>query len=205
MFEKSVFINCSFDQNFKPLMNCIIFTILDMGFSPRSALEEGDGSVIRLSKIYKIVSECKFGIHDLSCTELDPINNLPRFNMPLELGIDLASKQFGSEKMQEKVLLILDSERYRYQKFISDIAGQDIKAHNLDRECLIKIVRNWLSPEIDGTYIKIPSGKKINNRFSDFLTDYPDIIQKIDSTHEDIEYLDFCSIVSKWIVEHPID
>lgn len=33
-----------------------------------------------IEKIFKMISQCKFGIHDISLTELDPSNHLPRFN-----------------------------------------------------------------------------------------------------------------------------
>jgi hypothetical protein len=39
-----------------------------------------------------IISGCKYSIHDLSRTELDKTTRLPRFNMPLELGLDLVVK-----------------------------------------------------------------------------------------------------------------
>jgi hypothetical protein len=42
-----------------------------------------DGSETRIDKLYRIVEASRFGIHDLSRTELDAVNNLPRFNMPL--------------------------------------------------------------------------------------------------------------------------
>ena len=48
--------------------------------------------------------------------------------MPLELGIFLGAKRFGRAEQKGKVCLILDTERYRYQQFMSDIAGQDISA-----------------------------------------------------------------------------
>ena len=50
--------------------------------------------------------------------------------MPLELGIFLGSKKYGDKKNKTKVCLVIDKEQYRYQIFISDIAGQDIKSHN---------------------------------------------------------------------------
>lgn len=43
--------------------------------------------------------------------------------MPLELGTFLGAKHFGSEIQKKKTCLILDKEKFRYQKFISDIAG----------------------------------------------------------------------------------
>ena len=117
-----VFINCPFDDHYKDLLEAIIFVVLDCGFTPRCALEIDDGSQIRIEKIFNIISECRFGIHDISKTELEATNNLPRFNMPLELGMFLGAKRYGAGEHAKKVCLILDREKYRYQKFISDIA-----------------------------------------------------------------------------------
>ena len=87
------------------------------------------------------MEECRFGIHDLSRTQLDRRSRLPRFNMPLELGMFLAAKRFGVELQRRKNALILDRDRYRYQKFISDIAGQDIRAHDLGQAAAISVTR----------------------------------------------------------------
>ncbi|MEO1034443.1 MAG: hypothetical protein AAFX44_02670 [Pseudomonadota bacterium] len=63
---------------------------------------------------------------------MDNENGLPRFNMPLELGVFVGAKRFGDSAQKNKKTLILDREPYRYQEFISDIAGQDIKSHDAD-------------------------------------------------------------------------
>jgi hypothetical protein len=106
-----------------------VFTVSVCGFVPRCSLEHDDASQVRLEKIYRLIGSSSFGIHDISRTELDGENHLPRFNMPLELGFFLGAKQFGAGRHRSKRCLILDRDRYRFQKFISDIAGQDIKAH----------------------------------------------------------------------------
>lgn len=62
----------------------------DLGFVARCALEEDDAGEFRLSKIERIIEECRFGINDLSAVALDVVTGLPRFNMPLELGLFLA-------------------------------------------------------------------------------------------------------------------
>src|SRR5206468_389302 len=77
-------------------------------FAP-AALEIDDASEVRIDKVFKIIGECKFGIHDISRTEVSAASNLPRFNMPLELGRFLAAKRFGVGKQNQKVCLILDS------------------------------------------------------------------------------------------------
>jgi hypothetical protein len=92
---RPVFINCPFDNDYRPLFRAMIFTILRCGFKPRCALEVIDGAATRISKIEKLIEQCPLGIHDISRTELDVKSGLPRFNMPLELGLFLGAKRFG--------------------------------------------------------------------------------------------------------------
>ncbi|HEV2817827.1 MAG TPA: hypothetical protein VGW40_11490 [Allosphingosinicella sp.] len=52
--------------------------------------------------------------------------------MPLELGLFRGAKRFGNKAQKLKRALILDIEQFRYQRFISDLAGIDIHAHGGD-------------------------------------------------------------------------
>jgi hypothetical protein len=124
----NVFINCPFDAGYRDLFRAVVFTVIDCGFKARCALEFDDGSEVRMDKIERLIGECRYGIHDLSRTELDPTHRLPRFNMPLELGLFLGAKRFGGNDHKQKNCLILDIEQFRYQKFISDLGGQDVRA-----------------------------------------------------------------------------
>jgi hypothetical protein len=121
----------------------MVFAVQDAGFYPRSALEYDDAAQNRLEKILSLIEECRFGIHDLSRTEPSR-EGLPRFNMPLELGLFLGCKRFGGEPHSRKACLVLDRERYRFQRFISDIAGQDIHAHGGDPRKAVREVSGWL-------------------------------------------------------------
>lgn len=47
--------------------------------------------------------------------------------MPLELGIFLGAKRYGDDNDRLKRCLILDVEQYRFQKFISDLAGMEYR------------------------------------------------------------------------------
>jgi hypothetical protein len=85
-YEKSVFINCPFDGAYKPIFEAIVFAVFDCGFQPRCALEADDAGQVRMEKIFDLIADCRLAINDLSRTDLDPATNLPRFNMPLELG-----------------------------------------------------------------------------------------------------------------------
>jgi hypothetical protein len=61
-----VFINCPFDDAFAPTFRALIFAILVCGFRPRSARELDDGGQTRIDKIFALIEQCRYGIHDLS-------------------------------------------------------------------------------------------------------------------------------------------
>jgi len=70
---------------------------------------------------------------------------LPRFNMPFELGLDIGMRCAAPGKLSQKRCLVLERERYRYQAALSDISGNDIKAHEGKPEILVREVRNCSS------------------------------------------------------------
>ena len=165
-YADSVFINCPFDHHYQGLFDAIVFTTFDCGYVARSALEISDASQVRLEKILNIINSSKFGIHDISRTEVEPKTKYPRFNMALELGLFLAAKRFGVNRQKQKVVIILDKEKFRYQKFISDIAGQDISAHQNKPKNVVTIVRNWLRSSSNRK--SIPGGSAIWNVTNNF-------------------------------------
>lgn len=196
-YNDNVFINCPFDEEFKPLQNAMVFAIFDCGFVPRCALEENDGADIRLDKIKRLIQSSRYGVHDISRTELDGVNSLPRFNMPLELGLFLGARQYGDDDQKKKSILILDTERFRYQKFVSDIAGQDIRAHQGDERALIRHIRDWLN---DASRRKtIPGGTAIAQRYRQFLGDLPSMCAEAQLTPEELTFNDYCVFVSEWL------
>ena len=203
-FGRNVFINCPFDNLYTHLFNAIVFAIHDIGFRPRCALEASNAGQFRLNKIMDMISECKYSIHDLSRTELDAASGLPRFNMPLELGLDLGCKRFGKLHQSEKVSLILDIERFRYQKFISDISGQDVYAHEGSDKKVISIVRNWLRLELDPRITIVPGGDKIFRRYQVFQAALPALCDKLNWNPQDLPFADFSYAVATWINENPI-
>jgi hypothetical protein len=201
-YEDNVFINCPFDDPYETLFKSIVFVVYDAGFIARSALEESDSGQVRFDKIMHIISECKYGIHDISRTDLDSANSLPRFNMPLELGIFLGCKRFGAPRHRSKVCLIMDIDKYRYQKFISDIAGQDIVEHGNSPEKVMREIRGWLRTESKRT--NIPGGAKIYERYSLFEKDLPDICRKLNVEIKELTFVDFSHIVTEWLKANPL-
>ncbi len=142
-YSDNVFINCPFDIEYKVIFNAIVFTIYDCGFVVRCSLEEDAAGEARFTSIVNIISECRYAINDISRTELDE-KGLPRFNMPLELGTFLGARRFGGKDQRAKKFLILDKDQYRYQQFISDLAGYDIRSHKTEAKLASGTVRDWL-------------------------------------------------------------
>lgn len=97
-----VFINCPFDAEYRPNFNAIVFTVVRSGYRARCALEMDDATQNRLGKVIGIISECRYGIHDISRTETNGEPPLPRFNMPLELGLWLGAHHLGREDQEGK-------------------------------------------------------------------------------------------------------
>ena len=196
-YNDNIFINCPFDSAYKHLFDAMVFAIHDCGFIPRCALEEDDASQVRIDKIYNIISDCRYGIHDISRTQLDEDSGLPRFNMPLELGVFLGAKKFGIDEQKRKKCLILDTELYRYQQFISDIAGQDIQAHKNAPKEIVTVVRNWLRNA--SRRETIPSGSIIWERYQDFMKDLPQTARECQLTVEDLIFNDYTLVVTQWL------
>lgn len=181
-FERCVFINCPFDEEYLPLMQVLIFSVIQYGFIPRMATERSDSGEVRIKKIVSIMGESKFSIHDISRIEPLADGALPRFNMPFELGIDIGCREHGANELKTKRCLVLERERYRYQKVLSDIAGNDIKAHDNDPIKLIKAIRSWFAENgVNG----LPSHNRIWDAYNVFLLRLGDHAKHLGYKNED--------------------
>ena len=196
----AVFLNVPFDTAYRPLFEAMVFAVLDCGFQPRCALETTDAGQVRVQKIAAIIRECALGIHDISRTGLDKESRLPRFNVPFELGLFLGAKWFGNQIQRRKNTLILDCERYRYQQFLSDIAGQDIKAHQNKPEMLIKAVRNWLR-DTQPTR-PMPSGGVIAARYRRFRQELPVWCRQQKLEEHALQFNDYTFLIWRWLEAH---
>ncbi len=165
-FERTVFINCPFDPDYAGILRPIVFTALYFGLEPRLASERLNSAEPRISKIIELIRSSKFGIHDLSRIQSSAEGEFFRLNMPLELGIDLGCREFGSGQFAQKRVLILEAEKYRYQAALSDLSGSDIMAHGSEPLTAMRCVRNWLVSELR---LKRAIGAQgLWNKFNDF-------------------------------------
>jgi hypothetical protein len=196
--DRQVFINCPFDKEYLPFLRAIAFVLKACGFVPRCALEADNAAEVRVDKILRIIGECSLGIHDISRTSLDAKSKLPRFNMPFELGLFLGAAKLGGARHRRKAALILDVERYRYQKFISDIAGQDIRSHQGSAESVIGEVRNWLNT-LDGAAHILPGRSALLSEYRRFQKQVPVMLKELRVKESEVSFVDWSKLIGRWI------
>lgn len=201
-FEKNIFINCPFDSDYRQMLRALIFCVLECGFEPRIASEREDSGEVRVSKIKELIRESRYSIHDISRMEPMKRGDLPRFNMPFELGLDLGCRDFGNEDLPRKKCLILEKEKYRYRKVISDISGNDIRSHASDPEKLVRRTRDWIRTIVN---FNIPSGTRLWRRFNEFYADFIETCENLEYNEEDIEGMpepEYITFVKEWLEQN---
>jgi len=167
-YESNVFVNCPFDEEYRPLMRSLLFTIICLGYTPRLASERSDSGENRVDKIGQLIQESKYSIHDLSRLKSDAEGEFHRLNMPFELGLDYGARRYGSTAMARKRCMILETAPYDYKIALSDLSGVDIKTHNDRPEEIVRAVRDWFYETVGRTNIESPT--RIWNQFADFQT-----------------------------------
>lgn len=132
----AVFLNIPYDDQFHRLCLAYICAVASFGLVPRATLEIP--GVRRLDRILELIEECPFSLHDLSRVQLSlPNPRLPRFNMPFELGLAVAS---GGRKTH--VWYVFETEKFRVDRSLSDLAGTDVYIHNGTIQGVLKQVAN---------------------------------------------------------------
>ena len=199
-FDQQVFINCPFDEEYLRLLRPLLFTIRYLGLVPRIASERLDSAENRIDKICELVTKCLYSIHDLSRMRASKKGEYFRMNMPFELGTDYGLRRFGDPRFQGKRFLILERDRYEFQRAISDLSGVDIKAHGNEPDGIVTDVRNWIV-EIRGLK-EAPSPKQVWYAFNDFASDFYDARESEGYSNADLnmmpipEYIDF---IDTWV------
>ncbi len=196
-YHRSVFINCPIDNEYRPLFRAAVFIVIRCDFFVRCAVEESDSSETRLDKIFRMIKECRYGIHDLSRTQLDRKTHLPRFNMPFELGIFLAAKYFGSGDQDKKNCLIFEKELHSYEKYISDIKGHDIESHQQNPKIMIGKIRDWLVT--NSRRHSLPGGTALWKEYQKFGRWLPGKCRANKLKNDELIYNDYAQLVYEWI------
>ncbi len=183
-FDRSVFINCPFDEAYEPILQAVAFCVVFMGFHPRLAPEEADNAKPRLKRILKLIKGSKYGIHDLSRSRPDPGTEFARLNMPFELGLDFACRAFARGRCASKAILVLEHDSHDSKRALSDISGWDVSAHGSEYQKAVREVRRWLVAKAGACRVG-PS--KILSRYEDFQAWYWEHQRATGASDDDIK------------------
>ncbi|MDP8979710.1 MAG: hypothetical protein M3O35_03855 [Acidobacteriota bacterium] len=170
-YEQSVFINCPYDRDYADLFCAVILTTVAYGFEPRSAREAEHRSETRFVRITEALTNSKYSIHDLSRFTGEGVDNIARFNMPLELGIAMALKierQATAGRPHNWLVLVPGS--FEYQRFVSDLAGFDPRQHELSASSIIREVASWLQAQEDTDAPDLPA-LRVHHLYPAFMDD----------------------------------
>jgi len=121
-----VFLNLPYDSDFETKFLAYVCAAHAVGLVPRVTLEV-PGGARRLDRIFALIQQCEFSVHDLSRVQLDKRRpRTPRFNMPFELGLAVASEKLG----RRHLWFVMEEMNYRLAKSLSDLNGTDPYIHN---------------------------------------------------------------------------
>jgi hypothetical protein len=142
----SVFLNIPYDKEFEDLYVAYIVGLTQLGLRVNATLAVPNQG--RLEAIIGLIGKSNFSIHDLSREKLS--KGIPRFNMPLELG--LALYRSHATKGRHRVY-VFESKPYRAQKSTSDINGIDPQIHHGTAKGVMAGLRNILRQPGDVTTV----------------------------------------------------
>lgn len=197
-YDFNVFLNCPFDEEYQPLFRAMIFSIHACGFIARCAQEVSNQN-IRFSRILEIIGESRYGIHDLSRISLEA-NVMPRNNMPLELGVFIGCRNFGTDYDYDKEYLVLDSVPHRYKEHITDLGGEDPLIHGNSPEQMVRCIRDWLvlkAPLNEKKLISSPS--ILFEQMSRFYEDAVNICREKGLIFSELLFVEYVEIVTDWL------
>jgi hypothetical protein len=139
--SNGVFLNIPYDEEFSSLYIAYIVGLCQLDMVPHLA-SEIPGGKRRLDRILELIQGCRYSIHDLSRVEVSPAPSaVPRFNMPLELGMTIT---WASLHPESHTWFVWESEPYRLQRSLSDLNGTDANIHNGTPEGILSGLRSAL-------------------------------------------------------------
>jgi hypothetical protein len=197
---QQVFINCPFDDEYKTLLRPLLFTIIYLGFTPRIASEFLNSAANRIDKICELIKNSTISIHDLSRCISSGADEFFRMNMPFEFGIDYGYYIFNNP---QKRMLVLEKNRYDYQKALSDLSGVDTKCHKNEPDEVVRCIRDWM---IEANIIQVAdSSTVIWYRFNDFTSDFYDKRKAAGFSNKDLNDMptrEYINAISKWVSQN---
>ena len=197
MTEGNVFINCPFDEQYRALLRPLLFTLCYLNLTPRIASERFNSYENRMDKICELINVSDHSIHDISRCKSTQADEYFRMNMPFEFGIDYGYVRFNQ---LDRKMLVMEGERFDFQKTISDASGVDVKCHNNEPEDVIRCIRNWVI-EAD-IVVSADSPTRIWYYFTDFTSSFYDQRLSEGFTNEDLNDMptpEYIRAIQDWL------
>jgi len=142
----SVFLNIPYDSGFEDLYLAYIVGLTQLGLRVNATVAVPNQGC--LETIIKLIEESSISIHDLSRIQIS--KGIPRFNMPVELGLALY-RSHVTRGMHRAC--VFESKPYRAQRSTSDINGIDPQIHNGTAKGVMAGVRNIFKQPGDVTTV----------------------------------------------------
>lgn len=133
--RESVFLNIPYDEGFEDLYLAYIVGLNQLGLRVNATLAVPNQG--RLEAIIGLIEESNFSIHDLS--RIETSKGIPRFNMPVELGLALYRSHTTNGRHR---VYVFESKAHRAQRSTSDINGIDPQIHNGTAKGVMAGLRN---------------------------------------------------------------
>ena len=88
-------------------------------------------------------------------------------------------------------------EQYRYQRFISDLAGMDIHEHGGDPKRALRQTRDWLATV---SRRRLLSADRLTRLYEQFLAELPALARSLEFDPDRITYIDFERFAVEWLL-----
>jgi hypothetical protein len=108
-------------------------------------------------------------------------------------------KKLAGRKYASRSLLVLERSSFTSQKYLSDIAGQDTRAHGDSPRVLARLVRAWLSQESKRK--GIPGDRRIFAAYESFSLELPALCDAAGLDYDELSYPDLLGLAQQWLQE----
>lgn len=138
------FINMPYARRYERVYLAFIAGLAGFGMMPTAAVND-PSSHFQLDRIFDLVAAADYSFHDLSNMSLDRVKpHTPRFNMPFELGLAVATARLKNPRHQ---WFVFDTYRFRVAKALSDLGGVTVRVHDLSPNSVLRCLLNALDRE----------------------------------------------------------
>jgi hypothetical protein len=95
---------------------------------------------------------------------------------------------------------VLSKERFEYQKYISDFAGQDIAPHGNEPHFAVRAARSFLSPHVRQSLL---SPKVLWDRYTRFSKELRLVCAEKELDENELQFWERIDLAANWSKENP--